>query len=83
MQATLRLLAEDMQDLYFLTGLKLPAPVHTACRASFARQGLRMQFSDLDATSGRSDIRGTVLIDAIYQSLARRGRSALAVAACF
>jgi uncharacterized protein involved in outer membrane biogenesis len=63
-EATFEAVGEDMRDLYFLTGLKLPDTGAYRLSGKFARQGLRMRFSDLDATSGRSDMRGTVLIDA-------------------
>jgi uncharacterized protein involved in outer membrane biogenesis len=63
LDATFEASGEDMKDLYFLTGLKLPDTGRYHLSGKFARQGLHMQFSDLDATSGRSDVRGTVLID--------------------
>jgi len=64
LEATFEAAGEDMKDLYFLTGLKLPDTGKYRLSGKFARQGLHMQFTDLDATSGRSDVRGTVSIDA-------------------
>jgi uncharacterized protein involved in outer membrane biogenesis len=63
LDATFEAAGEDMKDLYFLTGLKLPGTGTYHLSGKVARQGLRMQFTDLDATSGRSDMRGTVSID--------------------
>jgi AsmA family protein len=63
LEATFAAAGEDMKDLYFLTGLKLPDTGKYQLSGKFARQGLHMQFTDFDARSGRSDVRGTVLID--------------------
>jgi uncharacterized protein involved in outer membrane biogenesis len=63
LDATFEAAGEDMKDLYFLTGLKLPDTGTYHLSGKVARQGLRMRFTDLDATSGHSDMRGTVLID--------------------
>ncbi|MFL6600272.1 MAG: AsmA family protein [Steroidobacteraceae bacterium] len=63
LDATFDATGEDMKDLYFLTGLKLPDTGKYRLSGKFARLGLHMQFNDLEATSGRSDVRGTVLID--------------------
>ena len=54
---------EDMKDLYFLTGVHLPDTGTYHLTGKFARQGLHMEFTDLDAASGRSDVRATVSID--------------------
>jgi AsmA family protein len=63
LEATFDADGEDMRDLYFLTGAKLPDTGAYHLSGKFARQGLHMQFTDLEATSGRSDVRGTVSID--------------------
>ncbi|MDB6102729.1 MAG: AsmA family rane protein [Gammaproteobacteria bacterium] len=63
LEATFEASGEDMKDLYFLTGLKLLDTGTYRLSGKFSRQGLRMQFANLDATSGRSDVRGTVSID--------------------
>jgi uncharacterized protein involved in outer membrane biogenesis len=63
LEATFEAAGEDMKDLYFLTGLNFPDTGKYRLSGKFARQGLRMQFTGLDATFGRSDVRGTVLID--------------------
>jgi uncharacterized protein involved in outer membrane biogenesis len=54
---------QDLKDLYFLTGFKFPDTGTYRMSGKLARQGLRMQLTGLDARSGRSDVRGTVLID--------------------
>jgi uncharacterized protein involved in outer membrane biogenesis len=53
----------DLRDLYFLTGVKLvnTGPYHAS--GKIARRGNRIDFVDLAATSGRSDVRGQVSID--------------------
>ena len=63
LEATFEGAGEDMKDLYFLTGLKFPDTGTYRLAGRFTRQGLQMRFTDLDAKSGRSDIRGSVLID--------------------
>jgi uncharacterized protein involved in outer membrane biogenesis len=63
MDATFEAAGEDMKDLYFLTGLKLPDTGTYHLSGKVARRGLRLQFTDLDAASGHSDMRGTVSID--------------------
>jgi uncharacterized protein involved in outer membrane biogenesis len=53
----------DLKDLYFLTGVTM---MHTgAYRVSgkMTRRGTNTKFSELAATSGESDIRGTVSIE--------------------
>ena len=54
---------EDMSDLYFLTGLRLPDTGTYHLGGKFARLDHRLEFTALDAASGRSDLRGTVLIE--------------------
>jgi hypothetical protein len=53
----------DLKDLYFLTGVTLldTGRYHLAGRLS--RRGTRTDFSDLAATFGQSDMRGTVSIE--------------------
>jgi hypothetical protein len=54
---------EDMKDLYFLTGVNLPETGGYHLAGKFTRQNHHFDFTDLDATSGHSDMRGTVLIE--------------------
>ncbi|MEO8316429.1 MAG: AsmA family protein, partial [Pseudomonadota bacterium] len=54
---------EDMQDLYFLTGLTLPDTGAYQLAGKLVRSDLRFTFTDLVATTGRSDMRGTVTVD--------------------
>jgi uncharacterized protein involved in outer membrane biogenesis len=62
-EATFEAGGEDMKDLYFLTGLELLDTGTYRLSGKLARKGLRMEFTNLDAKSGRSDVRGTVSID--------------------
>ena len=62
-EATFAAAGEDMKDLYFLTGVKLPDTGTYRLSGKFSRQKLRMEFTGLEANSGHSDVRGTVLID--------------------
>lgn len=62
-ETTFEATGEDMKDLYFLTGVSLPDTGTYHLSGGFARQEDHLEFTDLHATSGHSDIRGTVLID--------------------
>jgi uncharacterized protein involved in outer membrane biogenesis len=53
----------DLKDLYFLTGVKLVNTGSYALHGKFVRRGTQVTISELAATSGRSDMRGTVWID--------------------
>jgi uncharacterized protein involved in outer membrane biogenesis len=63
LEATFEAAGEDMKDLYFLTGVSLPDTVGYHLTGKYARQDHHFDFTDLDATSGHSDMRGTVLIE--------------------
>jgi hypothetical protein len=54
---------QDLKDLYFLTGVTLmdTGPYHVA--GKIARRRTRTEFTDLAATSGQSDLHGTVSIE--------------------
>ena len=54
---------EDMKDLYFLTGVNLPETGRYHLAGKFTRQDHHFDFTELDATSGHSDMRGAVLIE--------------------
>jgi len=53
----------DLKDLYFLTGVTLVNTGSYRLSGKLVRRGTHSRFSDLVASSGRSDIRGTVSID--------------------
>jgi uncharacterized protein involved in outer membrane biogenesis len=53
---------DDMKDLYFLTGVNLPDTGRYHLTGKFTRQDHHFDFTDLDASAGRSDMRGAVLI---------------------
>jgi hypothetical protein len=63
LQTTFEATGEDLKDLYFLTGVSLPNTGVYRLSGSLEREGLRFRFSELQATSGQSDMRGTLLID--------------------
>ncbi|MBS0419301.1 MAG: AsmA family protein [Proteobacteria bacterium] len=54
----------DMKDLYFLTGLGLPNTGDYHLTGRFNRQNLHLEFTDLQARSGESDMHGTVVVEA-------------------
>ncbi|MET0292917.1 MAG: AsmA family protein [Steroidobacteraceae bacterium] len=60
---------EDLRDLYYLIGLRLPDTGRYVAGGRLSRRGPRIEFRDLDVTTGESDLRGT------YVSEWREGRS--------
>ena len=54
---------EDLKDLYFLAGIALPNTGAYRLSGKLVRQGTHFQYSDLVATSGQSDMRGTLSIE--------------------
>jgi len=54
---------KDLQDLYFLTGISLPNTGAYRISGRLARAGMHFQFSDLRASSGQSDMQGTLSIE--------------------
>jgi AsmA family protein len=63
LETTFESAGDDMKDLYFLTGMNLPDTGGYHLSGQFTRQEHHFDFTALDATSGRSDVRGTVLIE--------------------
>ena len=59
----------DLKDLYFLTGVRLLDTGRYRLSGKAARRGTHTEYSNLTATFGQSDVRGTVSIDS---SSARR-----------
>jgi uncharacterized protein involved in outer membrane biogenesis len=60
--ATFDAAGEDMKDLYFLVGVSLPDTGGYHLTGSVTREGRAVSFTDLNASSGRSDMRGSVLV---------------------
>jgi uncharacterized protein involved in outer membrane biogenesis len=54
----------DLRDLYFLTGVSLINSGTYQLTGNIFRRGKSTRFADLAATTGQSDIRGAVAIDA-------------------
>lgn len=63
LDATFEAEGEDLKDLYFLIGVTLPNTGAYHFSGKLARQGTHFQYSDLLATSGQSDMHGTLSID--------------------
>ncbi len=68
---------EDLRDFYFLTGLTLPHSRNYHLRGLLERRGLQYDFRELEATSGQSDMHGSVHVDSSHDRpfLAYRLRS--------
>jgi len=54
---------QDLEDLYFLTGVKLINTGRYRLAGKVARRGPRTRFTDLEASSGQSDVHGSASID--------------------
>jgi uncharacterized protein involved in outer membrane biogenesis len=54
---------QDLEDLYFLTGVKLINTGRYRLAGKVTRRGTRTRFTDLAASSGQSDAHGSVSID--------------------
>jgi AsmA family protein len=54
---------EDLKDLYFLVGVTLPNTGAYRLTGKLARRGAHFQYDDLLATSGESDMHGTLSIE--------------------
>jgi uncharacterized protein involved in outer membrane biogenesis len=63
LDATFEAEGEDLKDLYYLIGVTLPNTGAYLFSGKLARQGTHFQYSDLLATSGQSDMHGTLSID--------------------
>jgi uncharacterized protein involved in outer membrane biogenesis len=61
--ATFEAQGDDLKDLYFLTGITLVNTGNYHLAGKFARRARHSSFSELVATSGQSDVRGSVWID--------------------
>ncbi len=61
--ATFQATGPDLKDLYFLTGVSLMDTGAYHLSGTISRRGTHTTFSDLAATTGQSDMRGTVSID--------------------
>ena len=53
----------DLKDMYFLAGITLPDTGAYRLSGKLARRGMHFLYSDLLATSGQSDMRGTLSIE--------------------
>ena len=54
---------QDLEDLYFLTGVKLINTGRYRLAGKVVRRGTKTRFTDLDASSGQSDVHGSASID--------------------
>jgi uncharacterized protein involved in outer membrane biogenesis len=54
---------QDLEDLYFLTGVKLVNTGRYRLSGKVTRRGTKTRFSDLEASSGQSDAHGSASID--------------------
>jgi uncharacterized protein involved in outer membrane biogenesis len=63
LEATFDSAGEDMKDLYFLTGVSLPDTGKYQLSGKFTRRPHHLDFTGLEAKTGRSDMSGSVLID--------------------
>jgi len=54
---------QDLEDLYFLTGVKLINTGRYRLAGKVTRRGTKTRFTDLAASSGQSDAHGSVSID--------------------
>jgi AsmA family protein len=62
LETTFQAQGEDLKDLYFLTGVSLTDTAAYRLRGELRRRGVRLAFTNLAATAGRSDMSGSVLI---------------------
>lgn len=62
-RATFEANGEDLQDLYYLVGLRLINTGVYRLTGTLEREGLHFDFTDLSMHSGQSDMRGSVAID--------------------
>ncbi len=60
MQLKFAVRGPDMADMYYLAGLKLPQTRAFELSARLVRSGARFEYTDLRASSGESDIAGSV-----------------------
>jgi AsmA family protein len=60
LQGSFEIRGPDLGEMYYLVGLKLPHTAEFELSAKVARSGARFTYTDLHATSGQSDIAGSV-----------------------
>jgi AsmA family protein len=63
MESTFEAGGEDLQDLYYLVGIRLINTGAYRLTGKLERDGLHFNFSDLSVHSGQSDLRGSIGID--------------------
>jgi uncharacterized protein involved in outer membrane biogenesis len=63
MESTFKAGGQDLQDLYYLVGLRLINTGAYQLTGKLERDGLHFNFSDLSVHSGQSDMRGGIGID--------------------
>lgn len=63
LQGSFEASGEDMRDLYFLIGLRFPDTGRYRLSGRLARQRMRFLYSNLTASSGASDMEGTLRVD--------------------
>ena len=63
LDATFSAEGEDLKDLYFLIGVTFPNTGTYRLSGKLARRGTHFQYDDLLATSGQSDMHGTLAIE--------------------
>jgi uncharacterized protein involved in outer membrane biogenesis len=66
LQGSFAAAGEDMQDLYFLVGLRFPDTGAYRLSGRLIRRDLRFEYRDLAATSGESDMGGTLTVDSSH-----------------
>ncbi len=55
---------DDLRDLHYLVGVRLPDTVAYRLKGRFERDGMRFMFRDLDIQAGESDLTGSITTDA-------------------
>ncbi len=63
LEGTFEAAGEDLKDLYFLIGISMIDTGAYRLSGKFARDGKHFRYADLLASSGQSDVHGTVSID--------------------
>lgn len=61
--ATFEAAGEDLKDLYFLAGVSLPDTGEYHLSGRFGRKDRHIEFTDLEVTSGHSDMRASLSIE--------------------
>ncbi len=63
LRATFSAVGPNMRDAYFLVGLRLPNTGPYRLSGQLTRQGMHFLYSELAATTGASDMSGTLAVD--------------------